>query len=96
MKTKLVVLLALVASGSAVNLSRPFKMGDTVIDFDENEIPEEAKKKEEPKVTFAMLFEKDKELLKDFDKSLKSASNNAGKGSLSIEMGQAQATTALR
>ena len=97
MKTKYICLLALLAySGleevQAIQHRKPFKLGEDTIDFDEEADQEPVKEETKPKASFAQLVANDNELLKDFDKVLLSASKNSGQGSLSVEMGKAQAT----
>ena len=93
MKPTLLVLLGLLTVEHVVahKLIRPFKLGETVIDFDEEQMPEEAKHEEPPKFNFDTLMQKDTKLLKDFDRMMDSASRNAEKGELNREMGNAQA-----
>ena len=90
MKTSLLVVMALVMGSQAIRQQRPFKLGETVIDFDEQNDPEPAPVKQEVKANFRDLVKKDRELLKDFDHTLASAKSNSEKGELNIEMGKAQ------
>ena len=40
MKTSLMVVMALLGGAMSINMRRPFKLGETVIDFDEQDDPD--------------------------------------------------------
>ena len=83
MKNSLIIFLGV---ASAISIERPFKIGDEVVEFDE----EEAFVEEKPAPGFDELAAADADALKDFDKMLASADRNADKGELNIEMAKAQ------
>ena len=79
--------LCLFNCNQAIYLSKKFKMGEDVIEFDEEAEYKEIEKKEGP--TLDKLLSADKEMLSGFADTMQSASRNVGKGDLNIEMGKA-------
>ncbi len=79
--------LCLINQNQAILLQRKFKMGDDVIEFDEEAEYKEIAKKEGP--TLEKLLKADNDMLSGFDDTLASSVRNIGKGDLNIEMGKA-------
>ena len=84
---KYLTILALLSVGQAIRHSKPFKLGEDVIDFDEEAEPEV--EKVAIQVTFEDLAKADDDMVKEFDSLLLSAKRNANKGDLNQEMGKA-------
>ena len=84
---KFLTILALLSVGQAIRHSKPFKLGEDVIDFDEDAEPEA--EKVVVQITFDDLAIADESMLKEFNSLLHSAKRNANKGDLNQEMGKA-------
>ena len=79
-------MLLLIGGSAAIN--RSFKIGDEVVDFDE----EAAFVEEKAQLGLDDLMTQDDKSFEGFEKMLNSASKNSDKGELNIEMAKAQLT----